>query len=140
MVINKDLNNATPITANLTNFNAAGTARRWQLTSANAINHLADIALTNGILSDLLPAQSVTLFVLPVTNAFYLQIGSNSPPGQLGIWLNGQAGQSYMLESSGDLVHWLASDTNLLVSNSFEFFVPMTNAAWLFYRGQLRGP
>src|ERR1700690_311990 len=55
MVINKDLNNATPITANLAHFNAAGTAQRWQLTSANAINHLATIALTNGGLSDTPP-------------------------------------------------------------------------------------
>src|SRR5208282_5904772 len=34
MVINKDINNATPITAGLTNFNAVGTAQGWQLTSA----------------------------------------------------------------------------------------------------------
>ena len=137
MVINKDLNSATPLTANLTNFNAAGTAHRWQLTSANTIAQLADIALTNGILGDLLPAQSVTLFVLPATNAFNLQIGSNSPPGQLGIRLNGQAGRIYILDSSGDLVHWAGADTNQFVSNSFEFFVPTTNAEQMFYRGRL---
>jgi len=137
MVINKDLNNATPLTASITNFNAAGMAQRWQLTSANAITHLTAVTLTNGILSDLLPAQSVTLFILPSTNAFNLQIGSNSPPGQLGIWLNGQAGQTYILDSSDDLVHWLAADTNQLVTNSYEFFVPTTNAAQMFYRGRL---
>ena len=140
MVINKDLNNATPIVANITNFNAAGPAQRWQLTAANAIAHLADIALTNGILSDLLPARSVTLFVLPPILAFNLQIGSNSPPGQLGVWLNGQAGQTYLFQSSGDLVHWSAIGTNQLVSNSFEFFTPATNAELMFYRGQLNGP
>jgi hypothetical protein len=140
MVINKDLNNAAPITANITNFNAGGTAQRWQLTSANTITHLADIALTNGILGDLLPAQSITLFVLPATNTFNLQIGNNGPPGQLGIWLNGQAGQTYMLASSSDLVHWSVVNTNLLASNSFEFFMPMTNATQMFYRGQLSSP
>ena len=140
MVINKDLNNATPITANITNFNAAGTARRWQLTSANAINHLANIALTNAVLSDLLPAQSITLFVLPATNTFNLQIGNNSPPGQLGIRLDGQAGQTYFLETSTDLVRWSAVNTNLLASNSVEFLMPMTNAAQMFYRGQLGSP
>ena len=123
--------------ANLTNFNAAGTARRWQLTSANVINRLTDIALTNGILSDLLPAQSITLFVLPVASAFSLQIGNNSPPGQLGIWLNGQAGPSYMLESSAALIQWSAGRTNQLASNSFEFFMPATNAIRMFYRGRL---
>ncbi len=140
MVINKDLNNATPIMANITNFNAAGTAQRWQLTSANTINHLANMALTNGVLSDLLPAQSITLFVLPATNTFNLQIGNNNPPGQLGIWLNGQAGQTYLLQSSTDLVHWSVVNTNHLASNAFEFFMPTTNAAQMFYRGLLSSP
>ncbi|HXR05536.1 MAG TPA: glycoside hydrolase family 44 protein [Verrucomicrobiae bacterium] len=140
MVINKDINNATPITANITNFNSAGTAQRWQLTSANAITHLSTIALTNGILSDLLPSQSIMLYVLPATNTFSLQIGSNSPPGQLGIWLNGEAGLTYILESSPDLFHWSAANTNQLASNAIEFFVPTTNAAWMFYRGRLNSP
>ena len=135
IVINKDINNASPITAGITNINTAGTVQRWQLTSANTINHLANIALTNRVLSDLLPAQSITLYVLPATNSFNLQIGNNSPPGQLGIWLNGQAGQTYILQSSADFLEWLAVGTNQLVSNSFEFFAPTTNAAEMFYRG-----
>ena len=136
MVINKDINNASPIMASLSNFNAAGTAQRWQLTSANTINHLANLALTNNTLSDLLPARSITLFVLPATNSFNLQIGDNTSPEQLGIWLNGQAGQTYILQSSPDLVHWSAVVSNQLASNSYEFFMPMTNAAQMFYRGQ----
>ncbi len=136
MVINKDINNASPILVSLTNFNAAGTAQRWQLTSANTINHPANLALTNGMLSDRLPSQSITLYVLPATNTFSLQIGSNSPPGQLGIWLNGEAGLTYILESSPDLFHWSGACTNQLASNSFEFFVPTTDAARMFYRGQ----
>ncbi|MGH7992023.1 MAG: glycoside hydrolase family 44 protein [Limisphaerales bacterium] len=140
MVINKDINNASPVLASITNFNAAGTAQRWQLTAANSINHLANIALTNNTLSDLLPAQSITLFVLPATNSFNLQIANNSPPGQLVVWLNGQAGQTYLLQSSADLVHWSAVSSNLLTSNSFEFFMSMTNAAQMFYRGVLSAP
>jgi hypothetical protein len=139
MVINKDLNNASPIVVGITNFPAAGIAQRWQLTSANVINQLANLALTNGVLSDLLPAQSITLFVLPPTNSFTLQIGNNSPPGQLGIWLNGEAGQTYILQSSTDLINWTPVSTNQLVSNSFEFFLPATNAA-LFYRGVWNSP
>ena len=140
MVINKDIVNASPITASITNFNAVGTAQRWQLTSANTINHLTNLALTNGVLNDILPAQSITLFILPATNTFNLQIGNNSPPGQLGIWLNGQAGQTYLLQSSADLVHWSVVNTNQLASNSFEFFMPTTNATQMFYRGRLNGP
>ena len=140
MVINKDLNNASPITAGITNINTAGTVQRWQLTSADTINHLANIALTNRVLSDLLPAQSITLYVLPATNSFNLQIGNNSPPGQLGIWLNGQAGQTYLFQSSADLVHWSVVNSNLFASNSVEFFMPTTNAARMFYRGVLSAP
>ncbi|HKW30757.1 MAG TPA: glycoside hydrolase family 44 protein [Verrucomicrobiae bacterium] len=140
MVINKDINNASPIAASITNFNTAGTAQRWQLTSANVISHLTNLMLTNGVLSDLLPSQSITLYVLPATNSFNLQIGNNNPPGQLGIWLNGQAGLTYLLQASSDLVHWSAVSTNLFTSNSFEFFVPTTIAAEMFYRGQRTGP
>jgi Glycoside hydrolase family 44 len=140
MVINKDIVNASPLTANITNFNAAGTAQRWQLTSANVINHLSNLALTNRVLSDLLPAQSITLFVLPATNSFNLQIVNNSPPGQLNIRLNGQAGQTYILETTIDLVNWTVVSTNLLSSNSFDYFMPMTNATQMFYRGVLGSP
>jgi hypothetical protein len=136
MVINKDIVNASPITAGIANFNAVGTAQRWQLTSANTINHLTNLALTNGVLNDMLPAQSITLFVLPATNLFNLQIGNN-PPGQLNLRLNGQAGQTYLLQVSTDLAHWLTVSTNLLSSNSIEFFMPTTNATQMFYRGQL---
>ena len=140
MVINKDLNNTTPIAANLANFNVAGTAQRWQLTSANTINHLANLTLTAGTLRDLLPAQSITLYVVTATNTFHLQVDSNRPSGQLGFWLNGQAGQSYILQSSTDLAHWSAVNTNLLASNSFEFLMPMTNDLQMFYRGLLDSP
>jgi len=136
MVINKDINNASPILASINNFNAVGTAQRWQLTSNNVISHLSNVSLANGVLNDTLPSQSITLYVLPATNNFNLQVANNSPAGQLGIWLNGQAGQTYILQSSPDLVNWSPAGTNLLNSNSFEFFVATTNAAQMFYRGQ----
>ncbi len=140
MVINKDINNANPIVATITNFNATGAVQRWQLTSGNTINHLANIALANEVLSDIVPSQSITLYVLPATNSFNLQIGNNSSPGQLGIWLNGEAGQTYILQSSLDLVHWSAVNTNQLTSNSFEFSVPVSDALQMFYRGLLNSP
>jgi len=140
MVINKDINNASPIVANITNFNATGTVQRWQLTSANVINQLADITLTNGVLSDTVPAQSITLYVLPAASAFSLQIGAQNPPGQVTLWLDGQTGQSYVLQSGTDLVHWVAVSTNTLSSNSFSFLVTTTNPAEMFYRGLLNSP
>jgi hypothetical protein len=63
MVINK-VTTAHTTTINLANF-AAGTASQvWQLTSANSIDHLADIPVSGGSLNVTLPAQSITLFVI----------------------------------------------------------------------------
>jgi PKD repeat protein len=63
MVINKYLANNTPVTINLANYAASGTAQRWQL-AANAISRAADVTLNGTQLSASLPPQSVTLFVL----------------------------------------------------------------------------
>jgi hypothetical protein len=140
MVINKDLNNATPITANITNFNATGTAQCWQLTSANVITQLANITLTNKVLSDMVPAQSITLYVLPALNTFNLQAGPMNSAYQLPLWLNGQAGLAYILQSSTDLFNWVGVSTNTLSSNSFPYLVATTNSAKMFYRGLYKSP
>jgi len=139
MVINKDLTNATPLTAVITNFASSGTAQVWQLASAGVISHLPNAGLTNGILSQVLPAQSITLFVVPGATPFNLRLGTNRPSG-LQLWLDGQAGQSYVLQSSSNLGKWLAVSTNLLSSNSCSFSVPTTNTAKMFYRGMLKSP
>lgn len=65
MLINKNLSNRAATNVNLANFNAAGTAQVWQLTSANQITHLADISFGGSALQLTVPAQSVTLVVLP---------------------------------------------------------------------------
>jgi hypothetical protein len=143
MAINKDLSNATPVTLNLSNFTATGAAQVWQLTAANAINHLANTGVTNGILSQVLPAQSITLFVVPgatAATAFSLRIGTNRPPGQLELWLDGQAGRSYVIQTSASLTAWSGFRTNTLASNSFSYLVATTNTAKMFYRGLLNSP
>jgi hypothetical protein len=140
MVINKDLNNATPVTLNLSNFTATGTAQVWQLTSANAITQLANTGVTNGILSRVLPAQSITLFVVPGATAFNLRIGANRPAGRLELWLDGQAGQSYIVQSSTNHATRSGYSTNTPTSNSFSVLVATTNSARMFYRGRLNSP
>ena len=118
-----------------------GTAQVWQLTSANAISRSADLTYSSGTLSNTLPAQSITLFVLPsAAPAQRMRLGTNAPPGQLEIWLDGQAGTSYALLSSSNLSSWLPFSTNLLASNSFRFLLPTTNSARKFYRGQQSPP
>lgn len=64
MVISKVLSGDTPVTIALANVLDAGTAERWQLTSANAITRLADLSWSGRAVSDVLPPQSVTLFVV----------------------------------------------------------------------------
>jgi hypothetical protein len=135
MVINKDIYNATPVNASLTNFNAIGTAQRWQLTSANVITRLTDISFANNVLEDTVPSQCITLYILPSINPFNLKTDTTAAPGQLTIWLNGQTGLGYALQSSTDLVHWSAVATNTLMSNSFPFLVSTTNTTMQFYRG-----
>jgi hypothetical protein len=65
MVINKSLSGPTPVSLAVSHF-AGTTAQVWQLASANAITHLPNAALGGGRLSATLPAQSITLFVVPV--------------------------------------------------------------------------
>lgn len=63
MVINKVLSGSIPVTLALSNFSPS-TARVYQLTSANTITRLADVAAVGSSLSATVPAQSVTLFVI----------------------------------------------------------------------------
>ena len=51
------------------NFTGTGTAQVYQLTNANAIVRLADVSYLNNTLTNNLPAQSITLFVLPAAPA-----------------------------------------------------------------------
>ena len=140
MVINKDLNNATPITANITNFANSGTAQVWQLTSGNVITRLADVPYANGAVSNTLPAQSITLFVLPTAKNLRLRVGTNAGPRQMELWMDGQGGQRYILQSSANLTVWSAVSTNTFLSNSFRILVGTTNPMSMFYRGLLNSP
>lgn len=65
MVINKDLNNTTPVNLQLAHFAASGTAQAYRLTSTNVIQTLQNISWNNGVLSDQEPPQSITLYILP---------------------------------------------------------------------------
>jgi len=64
MAVNKVLSGTTNVAVNLSNFLGRGTAQVYRLTSANAISHPSDVAVTGNTFTASLPAQSVTLFVL----------------------------------------------------------------------------
>ncbi len=73
MVISKYLSGTTAVTLPLANFTGTGTAQVYQLTSANTIARVSDLAYTGTNVSLTAPAQSVTLLVIP-------KASGNQPP------------------------------------------------------------
>jgi len=73
IAISKYLSGNTAATFNVVNFPHNGTAQVWQLTAANTINHLSDVNFIGGSFNATLPAQSISLFVLPAA------LGNQSP-------------------------------------------------------------
>ncbi len=69
MVVNKVLSGTTPVAIRVAGFSPSGPAQAWQLTAANAIVRLPDVPSSGAALAATLPAQSVTLFVLPGASA-----------------------------------------------------------------------
>jgi Glycoside hydrolase family 44 len=65
MIIAKRLTDETPVTVSLANFPAASAIQRWQLTSSNTITQLANLAPSSNAISLTVPAQSITLLVVP---------------------------------------------------------------------------
>ena len=67
MVINKQLSTSPAATINLSMFAHRGVAQVWQLTATNVINHLGDVTVSGTSFVAVLPAQSITLFVVPTS-------------------------------------------------------------------------
>jgi hypothetical protein len=132
MVISKYLSGATPVSIALTNFIGSGTAQLWQLNSSNVITHLPDLAYNSGTLNTNLPAQSITLFVI-APQLPRLQAGPTRADGQFECWLNGEIGQTYVLQSSTNLSAWLPVSTNILPGLQLHFLLP-DNSTQQFYR------
>ena len=75
MVISKVLSGTTPVTINFSNFTTGGAVQRWQLTASNSITRLSDIVPSGQSVATTVPAQSITLFVVPASTA-----PANQPP------------------------------------------------------------
>ena len=135
VVINKT-NAVTPATLALTNFLHNGTAQHWVL-ETNAITRRADVALTGNSFTSSLPAQSITLLVLPAGVKPRLRAGALSATNTLDLWLEGTPGQRYVIEASANLSAWGPLLTNLQTSNTMRIVVGTTpaqrfhRAAWL---------
>lgn len=137
MAINKQLSSNAPVNITLTNFLSAGTAQVWRLTAANAITRLSDVALAGSVLSNTLPAQSITLFVVPGGTPLppSLRDATMVSANSFRFWLDGTAGQRYAIQGSSNFVNWTALQTNQLSSNSLPITLPATNPH-RFYRAQ----
>jgi hypothetical protein len=65
MVISKVRVGTTPVTLSIAGFTAAGAAQVYRLDAANHIAELPRLAWADGVLQDIVPPQSITLYVLP---------------------------------------------------------------------------
>ncbi len=96
MIVGKQLSGSTPATINLANYASQGAAQVWQLTSANQINRLADVAVNGNSLNLTIPPQSITLLVFsagtnnqpPTANVSATPVSGNAP---LNVSFNGSA-------------------------------------------------
>jgi hypothetical protein len=135
MAINKQLLASAPATIGWTNFLPSGTAQVWRLSSANAITRLSDIAFTGNTLSNTLPAQSITLFVVGAGGPPHLRPGTVAG-NTFDLWLDGVVGQRYAIQAGTNLVNWTSVQTNTLGSNSVHLVVGTGNWAYRFYRAK----
>ena len=136
MAINKQSLSSVPATISLTNYLPAGTAQVWQLTSANAITRLSDIAFAGNAFSGTLPPQSITLFILSAGGPPHLRAGSMSLGNTFDLWLDGLAGQRYVIQAATNFVNWVPVSTNTLGSNSVHVVLATGNQPYRFYRAQ----
>ncbi|MGA2657607.1 MAG: glycoside hydrolase family 44 protein [Verrucomicrobiota bacterium] len=138
MVINKQLTASATASLTLTNFLPSGAAQAWQLTASNLITRLPDLSFAGNTFTNTVPPQSITLFVLPAGApvAPRLRAGLMSRTNTFDFWLDGQAGQSYVLLWSSNLLSWLPLQTNTLASNSLDIVVSATNVPSRFLRAQ----
>ncbi|HUS34010.1 MAG TPA: cellulase, partial [Verrucomicrobiae bacterium] len=130
MAINKQLTTSASALITVTNFNAKS-AQRWQLIGANNITRLPDQIPVQNVLSNTLPAQSITLFVLANTE---VRISAPSvDASNLHLTLNGISGKNYALETATDFETWTRQQTNTAPAASFEVTVPRPTGT-RFYR------
>lgn len=135
MAINKQIGTNASVNISLAGFLPSGTAQVWQLTSANTIAHLSDLTFSGGTFSNTLPAQSVTLFVLPTGTPPQFQAAGLTSSNTFLSRLNGRAGERYAILASSNFANWIPVQTNTQAGSSLSLTLPATNA-WRFFRAQ----
>jgi len=126
MVINKQ-QGSTPVTVNLANFAAAGTAQAWQINSESqkSIAHLADVAVTGNAIATTVPSQSITLFVVPpapvapvITSQPASQIVTVGDPATFTVAASGTPAPTYQWRKNGANISGATGTTYTIASTS----------------------
>jgi hypothetical protein len=136
MVVSKYLTGTSPIVINVTNFTGNGTAQVWQVNPSNVIAQLSTLPYSASALQTVVPGQSVTLFVFPPSSTLRLSAGAPRADGQFAFTVGGEIGQSIVVQSSPDLIHWSAVSTSTLASTNAAYLLP-GGASTQFYRAVL---
>jgi hypothetical protein len=134
MAINKAFQ-TNALQLQLTNFMTASNATVWQLNSSNVIRRLTSTTNFTTQLNYTLPAQSITLFVIPqrIPARPTLSAQPINAPNELTLALGGDVGFNYVIQSSSNLLAWTPIRTNLLMTVSTNIVVPRSASAQ-FYR------
>ena len=115
----------TPVSVVVTNYLSKGMAQVWQLTASNSITRMPDLHFTGNSFTNTVPPQSVSLFVMTAGTAPRLEPGALADDGgTFDLWLFGQSGQRYAIQSSSNLVAWNPAQTNYLGSESLHLTLP----------------
>jgi hypothetical protein len=138
LIVNKQPTASAAVTIAVTNRLLGVMAQVWQLTSANAITRLSDIRISVNTLTNSVPPQSITLLAVPAGTPPppQLRAGTISATNTFDLWLDGTAGQRYVLAESRDLVTWTPVATNILSTDSWHIVLPAGNGTLTFFRGQ----
>lgn len=136
VVINKQAQKPAEARLNLAHWQTTANAQVWQLTSANVIARLADLPLFGATLTNTLPAQSITLFVIP---------GDLKPPSlstpfvsatnTFGFRLAGLSGKRYEVVGSTNGISWTSVTTGTLTTTNDVVQVPLSGECQ-FYRAR----
>jgi len=78
--------------------------------------------------------RTLSLAIQPATSVVRLETQFTINPGQFGLRMFGQAGQSYTLQYSADLSQWFPVCTTNAPSGSFELVDPNATSSMRFYR------
>ncbi|MDR3459516.1 MAG: glycoside hydrolase family 44 protein [Verrucomicrobiae bacterium] len=142
MVINKQGTTNAVVAVSLTNFPNIGKAQVWQLkanTPADqtvaSITHLSDLGFSGNMFSNTVPSNSVTLFILPGVTNPVVRTSIMAANHVFSFWMDGQAGQRYIILSSSNLMNWSPVWTNTLTGASTNLTFPAPDTR-RFYRAE----